>query len=135
MSDHDRPDEVDPAVDPPEKPAVADAVSERGAGESVRRALIRATLKPQEGVPPTPRQAPVFTMHQQPRGGAAAGRGNFRARNDRPDRPDGYFNKVDGNKVNGNRARPARRNERGGQQRFNSTSRSASSRRGKGRSR
>ncbi len=133
MSDHDRPGEVDPAVDPPAEPAVANAASERGDGESVRRPLIRATLKPQEGVPPTPRQAPVFTMHQQPRDGAGAARGNFRARNgrpDRPDRPDGHANKVDGNK-----AHPARRSERGGQQRFNSTSRSASSRRGKGRSR
>lgn len=35
----------------------------------VRRALIRATLKPGEGAPPTPRQAPVFTSHQQPHGG------------------------------------------------------------------
>ena len=131
MSDHDRPGEVDPAVDASEEPAVADAASARRGGDSVRRALIRATLKPQEGVPPTPRQPPVFTMHQQPRGGAgAAGRGNFRARNGRPDEPDGHPNKV-----NGNKARPARRNERGGQQRFNSASRSAAPRRGKGRPR
>ena len=131
MSEHDRPSEVDPAVDPSDEPAVADAAAERGGGESVRRALIRATLKPQEGVPPTPRQPPVFTMHQQPRGAAAGtGRGNFRARSVRPDRPSGHPDQV-----NGNKARPARRNERGGQQRFNSTSRPASSRRGKGRPR
>ena len=29
---------------------------------TVRRALIRATLKPQEGAPPPPRQAPVFHL-------------------------------------------------------------------------
>ena len=132
MSEHDRPSEVDPTVDPSGEPAVADAAAERGDGESVRRALIRATLKPQEGVPPTPRQPPVFTMHQQPRGGAAAGtgRGNFRARSVRPDRAGGPPDQV-----NGNQARPARRNERGGQQRVNSTPRSAASRRGKGRPR
>ena len=131
MSEHDRPSEVDPAVDPSAEPAVADAAVERGDGESVRRPLIRATLKPQEGVPPTPRQPPVFTMHQQPRGAAAgAGRGNFRARGVRPDRAGGHPDQV-----NGNQARPARRNERGGQQRINSTSRPASSRRGKGRPR
>ncbi len=130
MSDHDRPGEVDPAVDPPEEPTVAGATSGRGDGDSVRRVLIRATLKPQEGVPPTPRQPPVFTMHQQPRGAAGGGRGNFRARNGRPDEPDGHPNKV-----NGNKARPVRRNERSGQQRFTSSSRSASSRRGKGRAR
>ena len=133
MSEHDRPSEVDPAVDPSAEPAVADAAAERGDGDSVRRPLIRATLKPQEGVPPTPRQPPVFTMHQQPRGGAAGGgtaRGNFRARSGRPDRAGGHPDQV-----NGNQARPARRNERGGQQRSNSTSRSVSSRRGKGRPR
>ena len=131
MSEHDRPSEVDPAVDPSDEPAVADAAAGRRDGESVRRALIRATLKPQEGVPPTPRQPPVFTMHQQPRGGASGtGRGNFRARGVRPDRAGGHADQV-----NGNTARPARRNERDGQQRVNSTSRSASSRRGKGRSR
>ena len=130
MSEHDRPGEVDPAVDPAGEQAVADGASERGEGESVRRVLIRATLKPQEGVPPTPRQPPVFTMHQQPRGGASgAARGNFRARSGRPDRANGHP------EVNGNTVRPARRNERGGQQRLNSSSRSASSRRGKGRSR
>ena len=130
MSEHDRPGEVDLAVDPSDEPAVADAASERGDGESVRRVLIRATLKPQEGVPLTPRQPPVFTMHQQPRGGAGTGRGDFRPRNGRPDPANG-----DPDKVNGNKARAARRNERGGPQRVNSTSRSASSRRGKGRSR
>lgn len=131
MSEHDRPSEVDPAVDPSDEPAVADAAAERGDGESVRRALIRATLKPQEGVPPTPRQPPVFTMHQQPRSGASGtGRGNFRARSGRPDRAGGHPDQV-----NGNQARPARRNERSGQQRVNSTPRSAASRRGKGRPR
>ena len=131
MTEHDRPSEVDPAVDPSDEPAVADGAAGRRDGDSVRRALIRATLKPQEGVPPTPRQPPVFTMHQQPRGGASpAGRGNFRARGVRPDRAGGQPDQV-----NGNTARPARRNERGGQQRVNSTSRSASSRRGKGRPR
>ena len=32
---------------------------------SVRRPLIRATLKHPEGTPPPPREPPLFTMHQQ----------------------------------------------------------------------
>ena len=32
---------------------------------SVRRPLIRATLKHPDGTPPPPREPPVFTMHQQ----------------------------------------------------------------------
>ena len=82
----------------------------------VRRALIRATLKPGEGAPPTPRQAPVFTMHQQPRPGNSA-RGA--SRNNRPFRENGDSKKQ------GSGFSRRRSNSRGG----------SSARRGKGRSR
>lgn len=131
MSERDHLNEAEAEIDPAVSPADESAEAERRDRDHVRRPLIRATLKPQEGVPPTPRQPPVFTMHQQqPRGGPGAGRGNFRARAGRPDRENGRPDTVDGN-----RARPARRNERGGQHRANGTPRSASSRRGRGRSR
>ena len=82
----------------------------------VRRALIRATLKPGEGAPPTPRQAPVFTMHQQTRAGNSA-RGT--SRNNRPFRENGTSKK-----------------QASGFSRQRSTNRGgSSSRRGKGRSR
>ena len=133
VSEHDpaahRPGELDPAAEPSEEPAAdADAPPARRDDGPVRRSLIRATLPPAAGVPPTPREPPVFTMHQQPRGGAGAGRGNFRSR---PDRANGYSGQVNGNKA----PRPGQRNERSGQHRFGSTSRPASSRRGRGRSR
>lgn len=143
VSEHDpaahRPGEPDPAAEPSEEPA-ADAPPARRDDGPVRRALIRATLTPSAGVPPTPREPPVFTMHQQARGGGGggSGRGNFRFRPGRPDRADGYSDQVNGNKaqVNGNKApRPGQRNERSGQHRFGSTSRPAASRRGRGRSR
>lgn len=131
MSERDHLNEAEVEVDPALGPADESAEAERRDRDHVRRPLIRATLKPHEGVPPTPRQPPVFTMHQQqPRGGPGAGRGNFRARAGRPDRENGRLDMVDGN-----RAQPGRRNERGGQHRANGTPRSASSRRGKGRSR
>ena len=50
------------------KQAVAEAGDEvRDADRegSVRRPLIRATLKHPDGTPPPPREPPVFTMHQQ----------------------------------------------------------------------
>ena len=61
----------------------ADARAPEGgeAEGSVRRPLIRATLTFPEGTPPTPRDPPVFTMHEQPaRGntrGKQGGRGGF----------------------------------------------------------
>ena len=50
------------------KQAVADAGDGARDSEregSVRRPLIRATLKHPDGTPPPPREPPVFTMHQQ----------------------------------------------------------------------
>ena len=50
------------------KQAVADAGDDTRDAEregSVRRPLIRATLKHPDGTPPPPREPPVFTMHQQ----------------------------------------------------------------------
>ena len=84
------------------------AVEEREEGP-VRRALIRATLKPGEGDPP-PREPPVFTLHQQPRAGGHNGRGN-----------------RNGNQK-GSGFPHRQHHDRGGQSR-------SSSRRGKGRSR
>ena len=99
---------------------------------TVRRALIRATLKPQEGAPPPPRQAPVFTSHQnqqQPQSGNGFNRGNTsKPRNNRQASGKDHSKKT-------RSSRSARYNERGGQPRFNSTSRSTSSNPGKGRSR
>lgn len=49
-------------------PAVADAGGGAPDAEregSVRRPLIRATLKHPDGTPPPPREPPLFTMHQQ----------------------------------------------------------------------
>ncbi len=60
----------------------------------VRRPLIRATLKHPEGTPPPPRQPPVFTMHQQERGGSSPGRGPNR--NGRFARDSGHPNKKKG---------------------------------------
>lgn len=136
VSEHDpaahRPGEPDPAAESSEAPAAdADAPPARRDDGPVRRSLIRATLPPAAGVPSTPREPPVFTMHQQTRGGAGSGRGNFRSRPGRPDRADGYSGQVNGNKA----PRPGQRNERSGQHRFGSTSRPAASRRGRGRSR
>lgn len=98
---------------------------------TVRRALIRATLKPQEGAPPLPRQAPVFTSHQQqPQSGNGFNRGNTsKPRNNRQASGKNNHSKKTRS------SRSARYNERGGQPRVNSTSRSTSSNRGKGRSR
>lgn len=73
-----------PSADPAEPPArPADAVRDDG---PVRRPLIRATLQLPEGTPATPRQPPVFTMHERQTPGQARGKpardfsGNGRAR-------------------------------------------------------
>ena len=52
--------------------AIADAGDAEREG-SVRRPLIRATLKHPEGAAPTPREPPVFTMHQQAGGNGRDG--------------------------------------------------------------
>lgn len=104
----------------------------------VRRPLIRATLKHSEGTPPLPREAPVFTMHEQPRGGSSSGRGP--GRGGRPVR-DGHPNKKKnsrersvqhaskGNSTGGKKR--SSRPDRGGQDRTGS----GQPRRDKGRSR
>lgn len=120
--------EREPAAHPPGEPETAPQDAPAAEKEStsadtverdegpVRRPLIRATLKLPEGTPPTPRQAPVFTMHE-PRGNSAApNRGNSRPRHARSGRDNGQSNQANGNKSR-------------------SRSRSGSSRRGKGRSR
>jgi hypothetical protein len=114
MKQHDdRP--VDDQVQAPEtdvETATEPSAGERPDEGPVRRSLIRASLKPGEGLPPQPRAAPVFTMHQPPPRPAG-----------RPGRP----NRDNGNQ-NGNGLPRRQRNDRGGQSRSNS-------RRGKGRSR
>jgi len=112
------------AAHPPDEPETAapdvpdesdtEAAPERDEGP-VRRPLIRATLKPEEGAPPPPRQAPVFTMHEQPRGGAGANRGNSRGRNPRPapeGGPGGHPNKA-GGKPRSSRPRSGSRRGKG----------------------
>ena len=105
----------------------------------VRRSLIRATLKHPEGTPPPPREAPVFTMHEQPRGGASSSRGPSRgggrpARDGHPnkkknsrERTDQYASK--GNSTGGKKR--SSRPDRGGQDRLGT----GRPRRDKGRSR
>ena len=99
---------------------------------SVRRPLIRATLKHPDGTPPPPREPPLFTMHQQAGGDGrdappdnrkpGRGRGGqSRSPNDRR-----YAGGAPGNnRPSGNQAQ---REARPG-------SKSRSSRRGRGRSR
>ena len=113
----------------------------------VRRPLIRATLKHPNGAPPPPRQAPVFTMHQQEQSGSQGGRGQNR--NGRFVRDSSHSNKKKGardrsghggsqhaSKGNGTGERKrASRPERSGQNRTVSGNRLPSSRRDKGRSR
>lgn len=99
---------------------------------SVRRPLIRATLKHPDGTPPPPREPPVFTMHQQADGnvgeGPPADRKPGRGRGG-PPRPSGDRRNAGGapggNRSSGNQAQ---RDARPG-------SRPRSSRRGRGRSR
>ncbi len=65
----------------PGTPSKAESVStERpGGGDGpVRRPLIRATLTHPAGTPPLPREPPVFTMHEQQRGGQARGKSGSR---------------------------------------------------------
>ena len=115
--------------------AVVDGGGDARDGEregSVRRPLIRATLKHPDGTPPPPREPPLFTMHQQPGGDGrdasqvnrkpGRGRGaQSRSFNDRRQGGGSPGNSL----ASGNRAQPDGR----------SGSKSRSSRRGRGRSR
>ena len=150
MSDQNR--VIDPkkeagAVEPTDIESSEEEVSEDGPDRDegpVRRPLIRATLQHPEGTPPPPRQAPVFTMHQQERGGASAGRGQNR--NGRFTRDSAQPNKKKGSRdrqgqgesqnasMKGNSS-GGRKRSRSGQPREASGNRSSPSRRDKGRSR
>ena len=97
MSDQNR------VTQPPEETDSAEVVdiesseiSEDRDEGPVRRPLIRATLKHPEGTPPPPRQPPVFTMHQQERGGSSPARGQNR--NGRFVRDSGQANKKKGSR-------------------------------------
>lgn len=59
--------------DAPPEPAAEPREAVRDDGP-VRRPLIRATLPLPEGTPATPRQPPVFTMHERQLSGQARGR-------------------------------------------------------------
>ena len=122
----------DPVVESPEEPISAEPSPEPTEEWPVRRALIRATLKLPEGTAAVQRQPPVFTMHQQTRSPAGGNRANGNVRNSRPAWDNGQPNKQ-GDK-NGS-SRSSRRNDRSGQVRNGSPSRTANSRRGRGRSR
>lgn len=141
MSEQDRtarqPGRLDPPVEAPEESLPVEQPSEPAEEWPVRRALIRATLTLPEGAPAVQRQAPVFTMHQQTRGGnggngADGNQANGNVRSSRSAWDNGQPNKPNDKK---NSSRSPRRNDRGGQTRGGSASRSASSRRGRGRSR
>ncbi len=97
---------------------------------SVRRPLIRATLRHPDGTPPPPREPPVFTMHQQtgaweaPPANRKQGRG--RGGEARPFNDRRHGAGVSGNsRSSGNQAQPDGR----------AGSKSRASRRGRGRSR
>ena len=99
---------------------------------SVRRPLIRATLKHPDGAPPPPREPPVFTMHQQMDGdgrdASSANQKPGRGRGGQPRSPNDrrHAGGAPGNnRFSGNQAP---REARPG-------SKSRSSRRGRGRSR
>ena len=145
MSEHNRvpnsPDEAD-SVEPTEV-ETSEVTEDKDEGP-VRRPLIRATLKHPEGTPPPPRQAPVFTMHQQERGGSSAGRGQNR--NGRFVRDSGHPNKKKGSRdrpgqgaqdasSKGNSSGGKNRSRPDRQQRAASGNRAPSSRRDRGRSR
>jgi hypothetical protein len=114
------------------KQAIADArgdVQDVEREGSVRRPLIRATLKHPEGAPP-PRDPPVFTMHQQPggNGGGAPPQAGRQGRGG-PSRPFGDRRPAGGAPGNG---RPSGNQA---QTEGRPGSKSRSSRRGRGRSR
>ncbi len=117
------------------KQAVADGAADAREVEregSVRRPLIRATLKHPDGAPPPPREPPLFTMHQQTggngQGAPQAGRKQGRERGGQP-RPSNDRRHAGGASGNG------RSSGNQAQSDGRSGSRSRSSRRGRGRSR
>jgi hypothetical protein len=128
VDDGSREDQVmrQPVVDAGE--ATGDAEREG----SVRRPLIRATLKHPDGTPPPPREPPLFTMHQQmgdegsdaPPANRKQGRG--RGGPSRPSNDRRYAGSAPGN--NRSSGNQIQREARPG-------SKSRSSRRGRGRSR
>ena len=115
--------------------AVVDAGGDAPDGEregSVRRPLIRATLKHPDGTPPPPREPPLFTMHQQPGGdGRDASQANRKPGRGRGAQSHSFNDRRQGggapgnSRASGNQAQPDGR----------SGSKSRSSRRGRGRSR
>ena len=140
MSEQDRtarqPGRPDPPVESPEESIPPESPAKPTDDWPVRRALIRATLKLPEGTAPAPRQPPVFTMHQQTRGGDGGNSGNRANGNVRNSRSASWDNGHPNRQNEKNSSsRPARRNDRNGQSRNGSPSRPAASRRGRGRSR
>jgi len=134
MSDETKPDTPDPG-----KPDESKEAADTG---TFRRPLIRASLPHPDGAQSNQREAPVFTMHEQPargnnwgkggRGGSNGngnGNGNVQAKKHGRRRGGHGRNANDqqgsGNQANGNQLRPEGR----------SGSKSRSSRRNRGRSR
>ena len=130
MSDETKPDTPNPDKPEEQKPA--------GDGGTFRRPLIRASLPHPDGAQASQREAPVFTMHEQPpRGnnwgkggrGGSNGNGNVQAKKHGRRRGGHGRNANDqqgsGNQANGNQLRPEGR----------SGSKGRSSRRNRGRSR
>ncbi|MCY4075764.1 MAG: hypothetical protein OXH04_10100 [Acidobacteria bacterium] len=115
----------------------------------VRRPLIRATLQLPEGTPATPRQPPVFTMHERQLSGQTRGKpGRDFSGNGRPQEKDGNTVRKKGRRSgharalkdgsptggqSGNTWRPGEQGRPDG--RPGGRPRSASGRRGRGRSR
>jgi hypothetical protein len=100
--------------------------------DPVRRALIRATLKPNNGNPVTSRTAPVFTMHEQPRGGNGTNRSTKRFPNNNSQRDNDRTNRKT---IKSKSSRQSQNNDRNGQSRSGRSAHLASSRHGKSRSR
>ena len=132
MSDETKPDTPNPDKPEEQKPA--------GDGGTFRRPLIRASLPHPDVAQASQREAPVFTMHEQPargnnwgkggRGGSNGnGNGNVQAKKHGRRRGGHGRNANDqqgsGNQANGNQLRPEGR----------SGSKGRSSRRNRGRSR
>jgi len=135
MSDETKPDTPEP-VKPEEPNSAPDA-------GTFRRPLIRASLPHPDGSTPSQREAPVFTMHEQPargnnwgKGGRGGSNGNGNVQTKKHGRRRGgqqgrrandqqASGNQSGNQANGNQLRP--------EGRFGSKNRS--SRRSRGRSR
>ena len=99
------------------------ATSATGAkSEPVRRALIRATLKPNNVTQAISRTAPVFTMHEQPRGSNGTNRTAKRFQTNKKT-------------IRAKSSRKNKNNDRNGQSKSERSARLAPSRNGKNRSR